>query len=111
MYLQIAQSTGPAAGVGGGGLAEMVLVSPRALSLQAHANLPADRQFALTPHQLRVQQWRQAPPQQQPCALPVVVTTLAPDLLTSPEVVEAHRKILTEVGVGALFWVRGSRCF
>ena len=107
MYLQIAQSTGPAAEVGGGGLAGMVLGSPRALSLQAHADLPADRQSAQTPHQLHVQQWRQAPPQQQPCALPAIITTLAPGLLTSPEVVEAHHKILTEVGVGALFWVRG----
>ena len=106
MYLQIAKSTGLAAEVGGGGLVGMVLGSPRALSLQAHANLPADGQSAQTPHQLGVQQWRQAPPQQWPHALPAIITTLAPGLLTSPEVVETHCKILMEVGVGALFWVR-----
>ena len=82
-------------------------VCPRALFLQAHANLPADRQAALTPHQLRIQEWRRAPPQQQPCALPAAVTILTLDLLTSPEVVEVHQKILTEVGVGVLFWVQG----
>ena len=47
------------------------------------------------------------PPQQRPCALPGVVTTLTPDLLTSPEVVEAHHQILIEVGVGALFLSTG----
>ena len=93
--------------MGVGGLVGMVLGSPRALSLQAHADLPADGQSALTPHQQRVQQWRWAPPQQQPCALPAIVKTLTPDLLTSPEAVEAHRRILMEVGVGVLFWVRG----
>ena len=111
MYLQIAQSTGLAAGVGGEGLAGMVLGLPRALSLQAHADLPADGQAAPTPHQRKIQEWRQAPPQQRPHALPTAVTILTPDLLTSPKTVEVYRKILTEVGVEVLFWVQGPGVF
>ena len=110
LYLQTAQSTGPAAGVGGEGLAGMVLGSPRALSLQAHADLPADGQGPSTPHQWQVTEWQQAPPWQQPHALPAVITTLTLDLLTGPEVVEGHCHLLIEVGVGFYFG-RGPWCF
>ena len=104
MYLQIAQSTGLAAGVGGEGLVGVVLGSPSALPPQAHADPLAVEQSTPTPHQLRIQQWWWAPPQQQPRALPTMVTTLTPDLLTGLEVVEGHCQLLVEVGVGLYFF-------
>ena len=103
MYLLIPQSTGPAAGLGGGGLVGMVLGSPSVLPPQAHTDPPAEGQGYTTPHQWWVYEWRQALPQQQPHTLPPVITTLTPDLLTGPEVVEGHRHLLTEVGVWFLF--------
>ena len=105
MYLQIAQSTGLAAGMGGGGLVGVVLGSPSALPLQAPADPPVVGQGPSTPHQWWVMEWQQAPPRQRPHALPAVITTLTPDLLTGPEVVKGHCCLLIEVGVGFFFLV------
>ena len=50
------------------------------------------------------------PPQQQLCALPAVVTTLTPDLLTGPEVVQDYCRLLIEVGAVS-YLGRGPWCF
>ena len=105
--LQIATSTatGPTAGVGGEGLAGMVLVPPSVLSYQAQADPPAGGQPVPppTPHEWRVWEWRSAPPTQLPWALPSIMTTLTPDLLTTLEAVGGYWRILVEVGVRILF--------
>ena len=106
MYLQIAQSTGSAAGAGGGDLVGVVLGSPSVLPPQAPADPPAVGQPMPIPHQLRIQQWWRAPPQQWPWGLPATITILTPDLLTGPEAAEGHRRLLVEVGVGFDFWVK-----
>ena len=88
-------------GCGGGGPGFAHCTAP-----QAHADPPAVGQPMPTPHELRIQQWQQAPPQQRPRALPAIITTLTLDLLTALEVVEGHRWLLVEVGVGFYFWSR-----
>ena len=79
---------------------------PSVLPPQAPADPPAVRQPMPTPHQLRIQQWQQAPPQQWPRGLPATITILTPDLLTGPEAAEGHHQLLVEVGVGFDFWVK-----
>ena len=92
--------------MGGGGLVGVVLGLPSVLPPQAPPDPPVVGQGPSTPHQWWVTEWQQAPPQQQPRALPTVVTILTLDLLTGPEVVEGHHHLLIEVGVGFLFFSR-----
>ena len=108
--LQIASSTatGLTAGVGGEGLAGMVLGPPSVLSHKAQTDPPAGGQPVPppTPHEWRVREWRSAPPPKRPWALLSIMITLTPDLLTTLEAVGGYRRILVEVGVRILFKCR-----